>query len=147
MKCPYCRQPVSEVFNSRTTKFGTQIWRRRRCSSCGQSFTTYEASDLSFLQVINKSGQAEGYSRAKLFTSIYAAFADLPDKPPVIDAITDTIEAKLLDLRQPQPTSEDIATIVLQTLKRYHTTAFVRYLSSQAQLTSQSQLRNELKKY
>lgn len=147
MKCPYCRAAISDVFNSRTTKFGTQIWRRRRCQVCGESFTTYEAADLGFLEVAKKHGKAERYSRAKLFSSVYAAFLDVAGKQNTIDSVTDTIEAKLLDLQRTQISTEEIAAIVLQTLKHYHTTAFVRYLSHKTDLTSEAQLRKELKKY
>jgi transcriptional repressor NrdR len=147
MKCPYCRTAISEVFNSRSTKFGTQIWRRRRCQQCGASFTTYEIADLGFLQVAKKHRKPERYSRAKLFSSVYAAFLDVAGKQNVIDAVTDTIEAKLLDLQSTQISTDEIAAVVLQTLKHYHATAFVRYLSHKTDLTSEAQLRRELKKY
>ncbi|HUC87451.1 MAG TPA: ATP cone domain-containing protein [Candidatus Saccharimonadales bacterium] len=103
--------------------------------------------DLGFLQVIKKQTKSERYSRAKLFSSIYAAFLDVAGKQTTIDAVTNTIEAKLLDLRSPQVSTEEIAAIVLQTLKHYHATAFVRYLSHKTDLTSEAQLRKELKKY
>jgi transcriptional repressor NrdR len=147
MKCPYCRTAISDVFNSRSTKFGTQIWRRRRCQQCGRSFTTYEAADLGFLQVVKKQGKSERYSRAKLFSSVYAAFLDVAGKQHTIDAVTETIEAKLLDLQSSPISTEEIAAVVLQTLKHYYTTAFVRYLSHKTNLTSEAQLRKELKKY
>src|SRR4051812_26742018 len=99
MKCPFCRQTNSEIYNTRSTKFGSQTWRRRRCLMCSKTFTTYEAPDLSFLHIIPISGRKQRYSRAKLFSGLYDAFQNVPQKDATIDAVTDTIEAKLLDLQ------------------------------------------------
>jgi transcriptional repressor NrdR len=147
MKCPYCRSETTDVFNSRPTRFGSQIWRRRRCLSCRESFTTYEAVDLSFIEVTKTSRRHEGYSRAKLYASIYAAFLDVDGKQGVIDAVTDTVEAKLLDSHTSPIASKAIAEIVLQTLKHFNTAAFVRYLTHRTDLSSEAHLRKELKKY
>jgi len=147
MKCPYCRSETTEVFNSRPTKFQTQIWRRRRCLSCKESFTTYEAIDLGFLKVIKKTGKKQRYSRAKLFSGIYGAFLSIPAKETTVDAVTDTVEAKLLDRKKSELGTGEIASIVLSTLKHFNTAAFVRFLAYQANLSSDAQLHKELKKY
>ncbi len=147
MKCPFCRQDTTEVYNSRATKFATQIWRRRRCLSCHESFTTYEAPDLGFLKVIKKTGKKQRYSRAKLYSGIYGAFLSIPAKENTVDAVTDTIEAKLLDMKKAELSSAEIARVVLTTLKHFNTAAFVRYLAYHADLSSDSQLARELKKY
>ncbi|MDB5179025.1 MAG: transcriptional regulator NrdR [Patescibacteria group bacterium] len=147
MKCPFCRQTNTEVYNTRGTKFGTQTWRRRRCLDCGQAFTTYEAPDLRFLKVAKSTGKPRSYSRAKLFSGLYAAFLDVPHKDETIDAVTDTIESKLLDLRQSQVSTQQIAVIVLSTLKHFNTAAFLRYLTTHTDLASPGQLARELKRY
>jgi transcriptional repressor NrdR len=147
MKCPYCRSEDTEVYNSRMTKFGTQIWRRRRCQSCHEAFTTYEAPDLGFLKVIKKTGLKQRYSRAKLYSGIYGAFLSIPQKETTVDAVTDTVEAKLLDTKERELTSDKIAYITLITLKHFNTAAFMRYLAYYADLSSDAQMRSELKKY
>lgn len=147
MKCPFCRSTTTEVYNSRATHFGTQIWRRRRCGNCHEAFTTYEAPDLGFLAVKKQSGKSEPYSRAKLFASIAKACAGLPRPQTTVDAVTDTIEAKILDRQERTITSRAIAKVALTTLKHFHTAAFVRYLAYQTQLSSNAQLKQELKKY
>jgi transcriptional repressor NrdR len=147
MKCPFCREDTTDIFNSRPTKFGTQIWRRRRCLSCHESFTTYEQPDLGFLKVVKKTGKKQRYSRAKLFSGIYGAFLSIPAKETTVDAVTDTVEAKLLDTKQRELTTPEIARIVLSTLKHYNTAAFVRFLAYQTDLASDAQLQKELKKY
>jgi transcriptional repressor NrdR len=147
LKCPYCRADTTDVFNSRSTRFGTQIWRRRRCLECKESFTTYEQPDLGFLKVIKKSGRRERYSRAKLFSGIYGAFLSIPAKETTVDAVTDTVESKLLDTKKRELSSADIARVVLETLHHFNTAAFVRFLAYQTNLTSDKQLKDELKKY
>ena len=147
MKCPYCRGDSTDVFNSRPTRFGTQIWRRRRCLSCKESFTTYEAIDLGFLKVIKKTGKKQRYSRAKLYSGIYGAFLSIPAKETTVDGVTDTVEAKLLDAKQREITTAEIARITLITLKHFNTTAFLRYLAYQTDLGSDAQLQRELRKY
>lgn len=147
MKCPFCRETTTDIFNSRPTRFGTQIWRRRKCLSCHESFTTYEAPDLGFLKVIKKTKKKQRYSRAKLYSGIYGAFLSIVSKETTVDGITDTVEAKILDSKQKEIHSSDIARIVLVTLKHYNTTAFLRYLAYQTDLASDAQLKRELKKY
>ena len=148
MKCPFCRQANTEVYNTRATKLGTQTWRRRRCLDCARVFTTYEAPDLSFLKVVGTAaGNSRRYSRAKLFSGLYAAFLDIPQKDDTIDAVTDTIESKLLDLRKTPVSRHEIADIVLSTLKHFNTAAFLRYLTTHTDLASPAQLKQALKKY
>ena len=115
--------------------------------SVDSAFTTYEAADLGFLSVIKKSGKRQRYSRAKLFSSIYGAFASGPYKQADIDAVTDTVEAKLLDVKTPELATKDIARTILITLKHFNTGAFLRYLADQTELASDAQLKRELKKY
>jgi transcriptional repressor NrdR len=147
MKCPYCRQTTTDVFNTRTTKFGSQIWRRRKCLNCGETFTTYERADLGFIKIIKKGGRKQRYSRAKLYSGIYGAFLSIPAKETTVDGVTDTIEAKILDTKKRELTSQEVARIVLTTLKHFNTAAFVRYLAYQTDLASDSQLKAELRKY
>ena len=147
MKCPYCRADTTDIYNSRSTKAGTQIWRRRRCLSCHESFTTYEAADLGFLKVVKKSGRKERYSRAKLYSGIYGAFLSIPRKETTVDAVTDTVEAKLLDSCQRELATHEIAAIVLSTLKHFNLAAFMRFLAYQTNPASPAELDRALKKY
>jgi transcriptional repressor NrdR len=147
MKCPFCRETNTEVYNSRDTKSGNQVWRRRRCQSCQKPFTTYEFIDLGFIYVIKNNGKKERYSRAKLFSGIYQAFSVIKSKSETIDAVTDTIESKILCMGKTVISTEEIAYVVLATLNHFNTTAFLRYLSQHTELASNSQLKKELKKY
>jgi len=147
MKCPFCRETAVEVYNSRHTKSGQQIWRRRRCRNCGGQFTTYEYIDLGFIEVVCDQKASGPFSRAKLFSSIYRCFSESKNQAQDIDAITNVIESKLLGLGKTKLTTKDIAEIVAATLKHYHTAAFLRYLSEHTEISGSAQLKRELKKY
>ncbi len=147
MKCPFCRSNQTEVYNTRSTKFGSQLWRRRRCQTCHEAFTTYEAPDLGFLQVETQKGSRVPYSRARLYSAVVTALGGHEAAPSTTDAITDTIESKLLDLGARTITPTQIAGIVLTTLKHFDTPAFLRYLASHADLSSKSELKRQLKNY
>lgn len=148
MKCPVCREINNEVYNTRTTRFGTQTWRRRRCLSCDASFTTYEQPDLKFLKILaDHSKKTTPYSRATLFSSVYGAFSGSSAKPSVIDAVTDNVESKLLDLQDHTITTEQITDIVLSTLKHFDSAAFLRYLSDHVDISNPGTMRSYLKKY
>jgi transcriptional repressor NrdR len=136
---------ATEVYNSRSTKFDNQIWRRRRCSRCHKTFTTYESTDLSFLKV-RSANRSLHYSKPVLYASISAAFPSRT-RESVVDAITSTVEAKLLDLQQAELSATDISKCVLTTLKAYDQAAFLRYLADHAELTSNTNLRKHLKEY
>ncbi len=148
MKCPFCRTDVTEVYNTRTTRFKTQIWRRRRCKHCSQSFTTYEAPNLGFLRISSTStAKPTPYSRARLFQSVYDAFLGTRGNEATIDAVTDTIEAKILDLKSSTVTATAITDIVLTTLKHFDTGAYLRYLATHTHLASNAELKKALKKH
>ncbi|MFI5240761.1 MAG: ATP cone domain-containing protein [Candidatus Saccharimonadia bacterium] len=147
MKCPFCRETKTDVYNSRATNAQNQVWRRRRCLSCGQSFTSYEQPDLRYLLVGDKNGKTGHFSRPRLFSSIYEAFESSHATPETIDAVTDTVEEKILDLKQSIITSKQIATIILITLKHFHAPAFLRYLSGHTELNSSAEIKKILKAF
>lgn len=147
MQCPYCRSTNNDVFNTRSTSFGTQIWRRRRCLDCKKPFTTYEQPDLGFLKVDDGGKKPLPYSRARLFSSIYLAFESVPNEAKTIDAVTNTVEAKILNLKSAVVTNNQIAEIVLSTLKHFSMPGFLRYLSKHTEVATKTDIKAALKKY
>ena len=71
MRCPVCKKGETEVSNSRTTKSGASVWRRRRCTSCGRTVSTYEHPSLDFLVIKKRSGKNARYAQHKLLVSIF----------------------------------------------------------------------------
>lgn len=130
MLCPFCQHDKTEVFNSRSTARSTQVWRRRRCKSCLNAFTTYEAYDLGFLDVKQRSESVLPYSRARLFSSVYMAFvgSQLGDDQN-IDNITATIEHKLQAAQKPLLHRDEIIDVVVKSIRPLSITATMRYLA------------------
>lgn len=149
MECPYCHKSLTEVTNSRPTKGNAQIWRRRKCSSCGDTFTTHEVVDLSHLIVIKKSGKTEMFSRIKLYSGIYGATigSKTPNREKVVEKITREIEREILFLKKKKMNSQEIADIVLYKLRKSHTATYLRFLAYCKDISNESQMKKELQKY
>lgn len=130
MLCPFCQHNKTDVFNSRPTAHKTQVWRRRRCLNCNNAFTTYEAYDLSYLDVTSGQKGAIPYSRARLFSSVYMAFSgSRVANDQDIDNLTMTIEHKLQALQKPLLHRDEIVTLVVESIKPISVTAAMRYLA------------------
>ena len=147
MKCPFCRNEATEVYNSRPTSHGGRIWRRRRCLACHEAFTTYEFTDLGFLKVVKKDGAKQRYSRAKLYSGIYGAYLSIPQKEITVDAVTDTVEAALLDTKLRVIPTADIAAVVLTELKKGYMPAFLRFLAYHVRPSNETELNQALRRY
>lgn len=147
MKCPYCGSNKTEVFNSRQTQNGSQIWRRRRCLACGEAMTSYERADLkSVLNITDHSSKPQPYSRTRLFLSVVQAFENtrfLKD----IDSILDTIEQNLLNQRLESIAKAEIVDVVLRTLKPIDMSAFMKYLADHIGPLGPRELNKLIKKY
>jgi transcriptional repressor NrdR len=146
IKCPYCRQDFNDVKNSRTTFNGNQVWRRRVCRKCGNTFTTYERV-VPALTVIKKDGKRERYNRFNIYASIYSAAFSWPKKEELVDHITNLVESKLLDLGKKEVTTEEISEAVLKTLKARNINTFLRYLTYNKRPKSEEEFIKLVKKY
>lgn len=141
-----CRSPHSEVVNTRSTRGGSQIWRRRRCANCGKVTTTYERLDLSFIQVASET-QTAPYSRSLLFASLLRAVPLHTLQVSQIDDLVDTIEQKLLQRGEDSVASEVIRHLALATLKPISMNAFMNYLAAHLKMHNKSDLKAALKGY
>ena len=149
MECPYCHADNLKVTNSRSSKGNSQIWRRRKCLSCKEIFTTHEIIDLSHIVVTKKSGTSEMFSRIKLYSGIFYASqsSKIIKREMVIDGITRAIEKEILSLKKKKMTSDELTQIVLTTLKKKHIPTFIRFLTSCKDIESESQLKRALSEY
>lgn len=127
----------------------SQVWRRRKCLSCKEVFTTHEVVDLSHLIVVKKSGKKEKYSRVKLYSGIYnATVSSRPnERQKLVERITRKVELEILKLKSKVINSENIGEIVLNVLKTYSPGAFLAFLTYYKNITTQGQIKREIKKY
>lgn len=143
--CPYCREDWNDVKNSRPTDSGSQIWRRRLCRKCGKTFTTYERV-IPAITVIKKDGKRERYNRFNIYTSVYRAAFNWPQKEEIVDRITNRIERRILDLERKEVTSEEIAEITLKTLRVRNINTFLRFLAYNKRPKSEQEFLKNLKR-
>lgn len=149
MYCPYCHSPATQVTNSRLTKGNAQVWRRRQCLRCQETFTTHEVIDLSQLVVQKKSGRTQRFSHMKLYSGIYGATigSKTPERENHVDKITRVVEQEILALKKKSVTSDEIADIVLRILRTANTATFLRYLAYCKDTTNEAQMKREFNKY
>lgn len=151
MKCPFCSKDQLIVTNTRSTKQNTQIWRRRKCLSCGEFLTTYELIDLSYLHVMKSNGSVQVYNRAKLFSGIYRASmqkknVDKYGRGLLVEKITGDVETEILALKQKVITTDQIRHIILSHLRKSDPTLFLSFLAYFAK-PSIHNLKSILQKY
>ena len=129
MRCPFCAHDDSQVKDSRPTEDNTAIRRRRQCESCGARFTTFERVQLRDLVVVKSSGKREDFDRTKLERSIRIAMQKRPIDPERIDQMISGIVRRLESLGDTDISSKVIGEIVMESLARIDTVAYVRFAS------------------
>lgn len=129
MRCPFCGDTETQVKDSRPAEDHVTIRRRRFCPACGGRFTTYERVQLRDLTVLKKNGRREDFDRDKLARSIRIAMQKRPIEPERIDQMISGIVRRLESTGESDVRSETIGEIVMETLARIDTVAYVRFAS------------------
>lgn len=129
MRCPFCGNIDTQVKDSRPAEDHIAIRRRRSCPACGGRFTTYERVQLRDLVVIKKNGKREEFDRDKLERSIRIAIQKRPIDPERVDQMISGIVRRLESLGETDIHSDKIGEIVMETLARIDTVAYVRFAS------------------
>ena len=145
MKCPICSHPDSRVVDSRTTKEGNAIRRRRECESCGHRFTTYERPEVAFPLIIKKDGSRVPYEREKIRAGIAKALEKRPVPAEEQEAIVDRVERFILDLGEKEVTTSAIGERVMEELRETDQVAYVRFASVYRQFKDLNEFMDELK--
>src|ERR1700693_50234 len=95
MKCPFCAGVNDKVVDSRESREGEVIRRRRECVSCGRRFTSYETIEEIPYVVVKKDGRREAFDRKKLRAGLVKACEKRPVSAARLEAIVDEIETRL----------------------------------------------------
>jgi transcriptional repressor NrdR len=146
VKCPYCSSPSTKVLDKRDSEDLTVTRRRRRCSSCGGRFTTYERSELVSLLVVKKDGRREEFSRTKLRAGISTACAKRPVSASAIEQLVNEVEA---DLRKREGAEVDHALIgemVMDKLRQLDHVAYIRFASVYRAFADLSSFEEEIRR-
>ena len=145
MKCPYCSHLGDKVVDSRESKEGEVIRRRRECLECGRRFTSYERIDEIPYMVIKKDGSRERFERQKLVAGLLKACEKRPVSVAAIDAVADKVESMLQDRPEKEIPTADIGAFVMQELKHLDKVAYVRFASVYRHFRDIGEFMNELK--
>jgi transcriptional repressor NrdR len=129
MKCPYCGTLGDKVVDSRESKEGDVIRRRRQCLKCAKRFTSRERIEDIEYRVVKKDGNREAFQRQKLIAGLLTASEKRPVSIQQLEAIADRIEAELQDRPEREMTTEDIGARLMQELKQLDQIAYVRFAS------------------
>ena len=144
MKCPYCGHLGDKVVDSRESKEGEVIRRRRACLECGRRFTSYERIDEIPYMVVKKDGRRERFERQKLVAGLLKACEKRPVRVAALDAIADKVETALQEKPEREISTEEIGAYVMQDLKQLDKVAFVRFASVYRNFRDLDEFRNEL---
>ena len=129
MKCPFCGHLGDKVVDSRESREGDVIRRRRECLECGRRFTSYERIDEIPYMVVKKDGTRERFERQKVLTGMLKACEKRPVSVSALEAVADRIEAALQDRADKEMSTAEIGATVMQELKQLDKVAYVRFAS------------------
>jgi transcriptional repressor NrdR len=129
MRCSKCGCQEDKVIDSRTSREGATIRRRRECLSCGHRFTTYEEIENEGILVVKRDDRREPFSREKLFNSLRTACQKRPIKPEVLEQLCDRIVEEIGDKFDREAPSMAIGERVMEGLKDIDQVAYVRFAS------------------
>ena len=145
MKCPFCAHLGDKVVDSRESKEGEVIRRRRECLGCGRRFTSYERIDEIPYMVIKKDGTRERFERQKLIAGLLKACEKRPVSIAAIEAVADKVEATLQERPEKEMGANEVGELVMDELKRLDKVAYVRFASVYRHFRDISEFMSELK--
>ncbi len=129
MKCPYCGHLEDKVVDSRESREGEVIRRRRECLACARRFTSYERVDEIPYMVVKKDGKRERFERQKLIAGLLKACEKRPVKVSALEAVADRVESVLQERPDREMPTTEIGHVVMQELRQLDKVAYVRFAS------------------
>jgi len=145
MKCPFCAHLENKVIDSRLSKDGGVIRRRRDCDECGRRFTTYERIEEILPMVIKKDGRREIFDRGKLLGGLKRACEKRPVSVEDLEGIVDKVEQTLQECGDREIPTSKIGETVMKELHELDEVAYVRFASVYRQFKDINQFMDELK--
>lgn len=146
MTCPFCSDIQNKVIDSRMSKEGDAIRRRRHCLGCGRRFTTYERIDEIPYMVVKKDRRRERFDRQKVLQGVLRACEKRPVSVPQVQAIVDAAEALVTESRDRECSSTSIGELVMQQLRQLDKVAYVRFASVYRDFQDEQQFVQEIRR-
>jgi transcriptional repressor NrdR len=129
MRCPKCGGQDDKVIDSRSSREGATIRRRRQCIACGFRFTTYEEVERSGLMVLKRDGRREEFSKEKLMSGLKKACQKRSISPKTIEDVVERIVNEVTDKYEREVPAEVIGKLVMEGLRQTDDVAYVRFAS------------------
>lgn len=129
MTCPFCGHLGDRVIDSRESKEGDLIRRRRQCLACDRRFTTYERIDEIPYMVVKKDGRREKFDRQKVLSGLLRACEKRPVSMASLAAIVDEVESRLAERPDREISTAEIGELLMERLRTLDKIAYVRFAS------------------
>jgi len=129
MRCPYCGHEEDRVVDSRTSKEGRAVRRRRECLDCGHRFTTYEYIENVSLTIVKNDQRREPYDRQKLMEGFIVACKKRPISIKKIESLVDKIESMMEKIGRTEFPSSEVGRMVMSELYALDEVAYIRFAS------------------
>jgi transcriptional repressor NrdR len=145
MKCPFCNHLHDKVVDSRETREGDTIRRRRECLECQRRFTTYERIDEVPYMVIKKDGRREKFDRQKVLTGLLKACEKRPVSMARLADMVNLVESKVSDSPDREISTIEVGEFLMDNLRELDKIAYVRFASVYRDFQDEQAFFNELK--
>jgi transcriptional repressor NrdR len=145
MKCPFCGHLEDKVVDSRESKEGDAIRRRRQCLGCQRRFTSYERIDEIPYMVVKKDGRRERFDRQKVLAGVLKACEKRPVSMVQLEAIADQAESMVQESSERELQTQTVGTMIMKELKNLDKVAYVRFASVYLDFKDVPEFMNELK--
>ena len=145
MKCPFCAHLEDRVVDSRESREGEAIRRRRECLKCERRFTSYERIDQIPYMVVKKDGTREPFSREKVQNGIMKACEKRPIPTAKIEALVNQVEKYVQESRERERSTEKLGELIMRRLKELDKVAYVRFASVYLDFKDVSEFMSELR--
>jgi transcriptional repressor NrdR len=145
MTCPFCGHREDKVIDSRESKEGESIRRRRECLACERRFTTYERCDEVPFMVIKKDGRREKFDRQKVLSGLLRACEKRPVAMGKLAELVDEVEFVLSESPEREISTTLIGERLMERLKQLDKIAYVRFASVYRDFQDVEEFISELK--
>ena len=145
MRCPFCGHIEDKVVDSRETKDGDAIRRRRECLECARRFTSYERIDEIPYMVVKKDGRRQAFDRNKIMAGLLRACEKRPISTAQLEKIVDGAERIVQDSPDRELPTADVGRFIMRSLKSLDKVAYVRFASVYLEFEDVSEFMTELK--
>ena len=145
MRCPFCGHHEDKVVDSRESKEGEAIRRRRECLDCGKRFTSYERIDEIPSMVVKKDGRRERFDRQKVLAGVLKACEKRPVSMSQLETIADNAETMVQESSEREVSTRIIGEMIMQELRNLDKVAYVRFASVYLDFKDIQEFMSELK--